>query len=162
MVTNGRGSGSLPVGAGIVWDSVAEAEHEECLLKSRFAHAARSEPITLIETMRVDPKSGFHLKDRHLCRLIHSARSLGFVCRREEVEEALAHWRAAVSDQGETVLRLRLRLWRDGRIHLDHRPLAALSSPLKVALVTGGRGGGSGARSANGWLATAHGYTRVT
>jgi len=139
IVTDGRGAGRLSVGAGIVWDSVAEAEYDECLLKGRFALAARSEPVTLIETMRVDPKSGVHLKDRHLCRLIHSAQVLGFVCRRADVEEALARWRAALADQDDKVLRLRLRLWRDGRIHLDHEPLTALPSPLKVALVSGGR-----------------------
>ncbi len=139
IVTDGRGAATLPVGAGIVWDSVAEAEHEECLLKGRFALAARSAPMTLIETMRVDPETGFHLKDRHLCRLTRSARALGFICRREEIEGALEEWRAARGNEGDGPLRLRLRLWRDGRIHLAYRPLVPLAAPLRVALVIGGR-----------------------
>ncbi len=139
LVTDGRGAASLPVGAGIVWDSVAQAEHEECLLKGRFAVTAGSAPMTLIETMRVDPGTGIHLKERHLARLACSARALGFVCRLRDIEEALNRWLAAISDSCDRSLRLRLRLWRDGRIRLDSQPLTPLPVPIKVALTTGGR-----------------------
>ena len=59
------GEGRMGIGSGVVFDSNAEAEYAECLLKARFV-TARHEPFALIETMRWTEREGFHLLARHL------------------------------------------------------------------------------------------------
>ncbi len=66
------GEGRMGIGSGVVFDSNAEAEYAECLLKARFV-TARHEPFALIETMRWTEREGFHLLARHLARLRESA-----------------------------------------------------------------------------------------
>jgi para-aminobenzoate synthetase/4-amino-4-deoxychorismate lyase len=60
------------VGSGIVWDSDAGAEYEECLLKGSVIGQA---PVRfeLLETLRWTPEEGYFLRDRHVDRLRESA-----------------------------------------------------------------------------------------
>lgn len=67
------GHGEMGIGSGIVFDSSAEAEHDECLLKGQFLAAAQ-EPFQLIETIRWSNQEGYYLLDRHLDRLTASAK----------------------------------------------------------------------------------------
>ena len=77
------GCGEMGTGSGIVWDSDADAEYDECLLKSRFLTDV-AEPDTsfkLIETMRwdgTDGREGIRLFEGHLDRVRTSARHFGF------------------------------------------------------------------------------------
>ncbi len=66
----------LGLGSGIVADSEAAAEWEECLAKSAFL--ARRGPPDLIETMRADSGNLPDL-DRHLARMAKSAAFLGLI-----------------------------------------------------------------------------------
>ena len=70
------GEAVFNVGGGIVFDSTAEAEYEECLLKARFAVGDPMD-ISLIETLRWEPEGGFVRLERHLARLQRSAAALG-------------------------------------------------------------------------------------
>ncbi|WP_310496609.1 aminodeoxychorismate synthase component I [Sandarakinorhabdus sp.] len=69
------GRARLGLGSGIVADSEAGAEWDECLAKSAFL--CRRPPPDLIETMRCESGS-IMLLDRHLSRMAASARFLGF------------------------------------------------------------------------------------
>ncbi len=138
-VADGGGGAVLPVGAGIVWDSRAGAEYDECLLKARFALEAAAAPLALIETMRFEPGRGFPLARRHICRLLASARALGFLARRDEIEAALADWETTQGGHADAPMRVRLRLWRDGRIAVESGPLDKRAEPLRVLPVAGGR-----------------------
>lgn len=72
----------MGIGSGIVWDSRADAEFDECLLKASFLGSgimANSEPgaaVELIETMRYD--GTIKLLDRHMQRLATSASFFGY------------------------------------------------------------------------------------
>lgn len=69
------GHGTMGLGSGIVWDSDADAEYDECLLKARFlqeALAAPAEAFALIETMRAEAGQ-IALLDLHAARLAESA-----------------------------------------------------------------------------------------
>ena len=67
----------LGLGSGLVVDSIARDEWDECLLKGEFV--SRAAPTAdLIETMRFDPHDGLIELDRHLDRLSASADDLGF------------------------------------------------------------------------------------
>ena len=64
--------GELGIGGAVTYDSRADAEYEECLLKARYYENARR-PLTLIETLRWEPGQGFVRLPRHLARMQASA-----------------------------------------------------------------------------------------
>lgn len=71
------GFARLGLGSGLVVDSAAEAEWEECLSKGNFV--SREVPnVDLIESMRFDPRDGLLELDRHLDRLKGASEALGF------------------------------------------------------------------------------------
>jgi para-aminobenzoate synthetase/4-amino-4-deoxychorismate lyase len=67
----------LGLGSAVIYDSVAEKEWDECLLKGAFLTANRK-PLDLIETMGFSPATGIALLDLHLARLRKSAHTFGF------------------------------------------------------------------------------------
>jgi para-aminobenzoate synthetase/4-amino-4-deoxychorismate lyase len=115
----------LGVGGGIVWDSQARSEYEECLLKARFL-TEPSEPFRLIETMRWTPGAGFQLLARHLRRLQTSSRYFGFVFEEVGVRRALRRAVAGKSDPQ----RVRLTLGPRGDVEVEATPLTTASDPL--------------------------------
>ncbi len=78
--------------------------------------------ISLIETLRFEPESGFVRLERHLGRLAASAQALG-LANADRAAQALAD---AVSPKPETPLRVRLELFADGRIEVKTAPFAPL------------------------------------
>jgi len=84
------GAARLGSGGGIVWDSNAGEEYQECQLKSRFLTGGserQRDGIRLIETMRWE--SGILLQDLHLARLERSAAALGFACSLADIVDRL-------------------------------------------------------------------------
>jgi para-aminobenzoate synthetase/4-amino-4-deoxychorismate lyase len=72
LVDRERQRASYGVGSGIVWDSDAAAEYEECLLKARVL--AGGEPsFELLETLLWEPDHGYFLLADHLKRLADTA-----------------------------------------------------------------------------------------
>jgi para-aminobenzoate synthetase/4-amino-4-deoxychorismate lyase len=99
------GAAEMGVGGGIVWDSLAEDEYAECLLKARFVTDATHD-FHLIETMRWSPQEGFHLFRRHMARLARSARYFGFVCEEATIRARLVA--AVAAARGPQRVRLSL------------------------------------------------------
>ncbi len=112
-----EGQGEMGIGSGIVFDSDAAAEHDECLLKGDFL-TAEHEPFQLIETIRWSADEGFYLLDRHLDRLIASAARFTIPCSRAMVRQALDDLKAA-----EGVQRIRLLLDEDGGLTLESQAI---------------------------------------
>ena len=124
----------LGIGAGIVADSRADDEFEECQLKARFL-TGLDPGFELFETMLASasasasvslrgPAPELHLLDRHLDRLAHSARVLGFGFDRP-------HALGLMADRLLTLAptmpwRLRLSLAHNGSLTLQHAALAPL------------------------------------
>ncbi len=130
--TSGARPLRLGVGAGIVQDSVALDELEECRLKARFL-TGLNPGFELFETMRVEAGHGgalhIALGERHLARLQRSALALGFACDTAEavrvLDQALHDLAATASPSG--VWRLRLNLAVDGHLAATHAPLPELT-----------------------------------
>lgn len=80
------GQGEMGSGGGIVWDSDADSEYQECLLKGDFLTKAPG-TFELLETMLWDKE--FFLLDEHLARLEASARHFGYVIRTDELRQRL-------------------------------------------------------------------------
>lgn len=114
---------TLGIGAGIVKDSVAADEHEECRLKARFL-TGLDPGFELFETLLGMPGGGVRHRERHLDRLARSARVLGFGFDRDAAQ-ALLDARLAQLGSG-SAWRLRLALAHDGTLRLVHAPLARL------------------------------------
>ena len=131
-LTLGRAQGGLRalrlgIGAGIVQDSVAADEFDECRLKARFL-TGHDPGFELFETMLVTAGGGIRHLGRHLDRLACSARVLGFAWDPAAAKAALQA-RLAGLVRG-AAYRLRLALAHDGRIDVRHAPLQRLDEPV--------------------------------
>lgn len=123
--------GRMGVGAGIVVDSRAEDEYEECLLKARFL-TDLDPGFSLFETMYATREAGIRHLDRHLSRLEQSSASLGFVWNRSKLLNALSSQAKKLGSK--RIWRLRLDLKKSGQIEisvapvvpLDHEPVTLL------------------------------------
>ena len=119
----------LGVGAGIVLDSRAADEFEECRLKASFL-TSTDPGFELFETMLAAPGGEVQHLDLHLARLASSARALGFGF---DAAAALAAVQACVLAPGAPS-RLRLALARNGALHASHAPLVPLP-PRPVTVI---------------------------
>ena len=72
VVDREKGQAEYGSGGGIVWDSAADDEYREALLKARVLTERRPE-FSLLETMLWTPDEGYFLLDYHLRRLSDSA-----------------------------------------------------------------------------------------
>jgi para-aminobenzoate synthetase / 4-amino-4-deoxychorismate lyase len=127
LVDRERGLASFGVGSGVVADSTAAREYEECLLKARILDAPA---FALVETMAFQPGEGYRRLEGHLARLAQSARHFAFPLDMRRVEEALRQAAAA-----GTPLRARLLLHADGRAEVQGSALPpAPTRPLRVGI----------------------------
>jgi para-aminobenzoate synthetase/4-amino-4-deoxychorismate lyase len=76
------------VGGGIVWDSTADSEFEECRTKAQVLTQVRPD-FSLLESMRWTPEAGLDWGDRHLARLRASADYFGFAVDWDAIEAEL-------------------------------------------------------------------------
>ena len=117
----------MGVGGGIVADSTAETEYDECLLKAAFLNEAARTP-KLIETLLWS--DGFELLDLHMARLGASARELGYGFDAAYIVRELD--RVAEGLKGDT--RVRLLLSPDGAVEIACSPVVGPRSDLRVRI----------------------------
>jgi para-aminobenzoate synthetase/4-amino-4-deoxychorismate lyase len=127
---NLRRQGEMGVGAGIVYDSDARAEYQECLLKARFLTGV-APGFSLFETMRANAH-GCVLLERHLARLSASALALGFACHEQAVREHIAA--ACASMESGKDYRLRVSLAHDGAVQASFAPVTPITQPVRLLL----------------------------
>lgn len=141
-------TGVLGVGSGIVWDSVAQEEYDECLLKSAFL--VRPDPgFTLFETLRLELPSDElaatlplveiypHIR-RHVARLAQSSYALGFDFDVAAFEALLWDVKASIRQkQGASdvtrLFRVRVDLSHAGGLSTTWSPLPPLTE--RVGLI---------------------------
>ena len=127
---HGWSGGSFGVGGGIVADSKAHEEWDECLAKGDFLSSGVS--FDLIETMAFDPETGMPLLERHLARMKVSAELFGFPFDRHAVRNELQ----AATFRLRKPRRVRLVLAKSGAIAIEVSPMPApAAEPVAVALV---------------------------
>jgi para-aminobenzoate synthetase/4-amino-4-deoxychorismate lyase len=111
------------VGGGVVWDSTAESEYRECLLKGDIVQKTEPE-FELLETLLWTRGEGFFLLDEHLRRLRDSADYFAWVVDPDEVVRRL---NALAFEFHNRPQRVRMRVSRDGRISLESIPITGRS-----------------------------------
>lgn len=108
------------IGSGVVWDSSADDEFDECLVKLQ---ALKQPELGLTETLYWCPESGYRNLDRHLDRLARSADELGFAFTKEVPEVA-----------ANTPQRVRWLLDRAGQISVTSVDYIAPTQPMGFVL----------------------------
>jgi para-aminobenzoate synthetase / 4-amino-4-deoxychorismate lyase len=122
------GLGEIGIGGGVVADSQAEDEYAEALLKLRFL-SDPAPPVTLIETLKWSPDEGYVLLDRHLDRLLLSARYFDLPIASAEA----AAYLAGAATAWTTPMRVRLTLDATG-LDLTVVPLPPTPAKFRFAI----------------------------
>src|SRR5437763_4951870 len=117
---------TFAVGGGVTIDSTAELEYDECLVKSRFLHESAQE-FQLFESILLENGQYFLLED-HLERLGDSAAYFGFAFPQEEIHSLP---KRIAADNPAGAFKVRLTLWKDGRLKTDVSPLECGTSQIK-------------------------------
>jgi para-aminobenzoate synthetase / 4-amino-4-deoxychorismate lyase len=121
---------TLGLGGGIVADSRAGDEWDECIAKGAFV--ADKRVFDLIETMRFDPDIGIALLERHLERMKASAAALDFHFDRHAARNELQ----AATFRLHSLHKVRLLLARSGQMAIEVRDLPAfVEGAAEVAIV---------------------------
>jgi para-aminobenzoate synthetase/4-amino-4-deoxychorismate lyase len=123
------GGAECGVGSGIVFDSTADGEYAEWLVKRRFLLRATA-GFDLLETLRLEAGE-YWLRERHLERLRASAAHFGFACPPADVEAALD---AEAARHSDGAWRVRLRVDRNGVARTEAFALEAQAQALRYAL----------------------------
>jgi para-aminobenzoate synthetase/4-amino-4-deoxychorismate lyase len=129
VIDSETGVATFGVGGGVTIDSTAEREYQECLVKSRFLHSKAVE-FQLFESILLEDGEYYLLED-HIARLNESAEYFGFIGTRINADLE----RIAIENpQGS--LKVRVTLWKDGRIETDLTPVELLGEVKGVELAT--------------------------
>ncbi len=115
---------TLSLGSGIVADSDADAEWEECRAKGAFVTAGQRR-FDLIETMAFDPDEGLLRLEAHLARMKASADVLGFTFDRHAARNELQ----AATFRLRGPRRIRLVLSPTGAVAIEAALLPPSPSP---------------------------------
>jgi para-aminobenzoate synthetase/4-amino-4-deoxychorismate lyase len=120
-------------GGGIVWDSDAEAEYQECLLKAKILTDAGYSPVELFESILW---AGSYLwLEEHLQRLASSARALGYPYDHDAAGMILAQLEAELRLSGNRC-KVKLTLSFQGTFSTACQPIVADNpgSPVRLCL----------------------------
>jgi para-aminobenzoate synthetase/4-amino-4-deoxychorismate lyase len=133
LVDKQRKVAEYGVGSGVVWDSRADKEYEECVTKTHILNDERvTQAFELVETMLWEPAEGYLLLKEHLWRLHDSARYFDYVCDIGKVREKLSALERRLPRRR---LKVRLLLANDGSLSCEHEQLASGHAPLtRVAI----------------------------
>jgi para-aminobenzoate synthetase/4-amino-4-deoxychorismate lyase len=122
-------TGCLNVGSGIVFDSDAAAEWQECLQKAAFVRSPAE--FALFETFAWGP-DGNSMAERHLDRVQRSADLLEFNFDRKAIEAELHAMRRRLSAN----VRLKITLEKSGLAKCECASMAEpIEQPVRVAIV---------------------------
>ncbi len=114
-------TGQMGVGSGIVIDSDAKMEYEECGWKSQFLRRIQPD-FSLFETILVEKGQAKHWP-RHQNRLLDAAHDLNFQLDPDYLAQT---WQVFLSTIGEQNYRVRLCLRPNNQIDIEHFPIHAL------------------------------------
>lgn len=117
LVLDGN-SGEMGVGSGIVADSVAADEYEECKLKAHFLTTPLVQ-FDILESLLWD--DGFPFLGQHLIRISRSAAYFDYACNTNELREKLLRLGRSF-DPGKKY-KVRLTLSRTGTPAIESRPV---------------------------------------
>ena len=119
IVMNKRNQCEMGIGSGIIYESNAKAEFEECILKADFL-TKLNDNFYLIETFKFDAKAHVfeHIKE-HRYRLNDSAGYFGFKIKPYVIDERIDEIRVALKDKTENY-KIRLCAYQNGEVTISY------------------------------------------
>ncbi len=118
----------MGVGSGIIYESDAEAEFEECLLKADFL-THLNQDFYLIESFRLEANKGIFINlNQHLKRLLKSAQSFGFKVDIKYIKDELNKTKENLKTG---LYKIRLSAFQNGEIDIIHSLVAKESNTTK-------------------------------
>ncbi len=130
VVDRAAGTVEYGVGSGVVWDSGADDEYRECVLKARVL-SRRDPDFDLLETMLWDPETGFRLLESASRSDGRRGRVLRSDIRAERIGMDLER-RASIF--GDRRHRVRLLVAADGSHRIEAVPISIESATAPVRL----------------------------
>lgn len=121
---HGMRKGNMGIGSGIVADSIAKDEYDECLLKAHFLTEINPS-CDLIETLKYSPKEGLLRLEKHLQRLTKSAATFHRPINKESIREKLLK----LTKSSISTKRVRLTLSRNGTSQVSMMDLLSDITP---------------------------------
>ncbi len=122
LTIDSDGKGELGIGGGIVADSKAEKEYDECLLKAEFL--TKSYPrFDLIESLGWSKVGGFDRLDGHLDRLESSAAYFSFKYDRDDIRGQLKEHASHLLYEDHERVKVRLLLSKTGAVSISSEVL---------------------------------------
>ena len=109
------------VGSGLVYDSQAQDEYHECLLK---ADVLSQPPADIIETCLWTPKDGIVRGKAHKARMMKSAKALGYPFNPAQYDALTDGIKTETNDQ-----HIRMTLSADGDLNLSQKDFVSLDRP---------------------------------
>ena len=122
----------MGIGSGIIYESNAEDEYQECLLKADFL-TSLNQDFYLIESFRLNADKGEFINlDQHLKRLSTSANSFGFKINQEMIDAKLNKIKKSLSSG---IHKIRLTTFQNSDIKITHSPVEKDDgTPKKITL----------------------------
>ena len=122
----------MGIGSGIIYESNAKSEFEECLLKANFI-TCLNEGFYLIETLKFDAgKKIFNNLEQHLDRLSQSASYFGFKVNKIAIEEHLSKIRKSFKI-GK--YKIRLTFYQNGDVKMAHELISENDITPKIITI---------------------------
>lgn len=119
--TNTENSWKYRVGGGIVWDSEAKSEWDECILKSAFLTKSNPSDFKIIETMLCKDKKVL-LEKEHFERMSATAQYFGF------------KFNPDIDLNRENDCIIRLLLSKDGNINVEYKEIEKIkTTKIKIS-----------------------------
>jgi len=117
------------VGGGIVWDSVNQAEFDECCTKAKVLTHIQP-PFDVLETMLWEPQQGYFLLERHLKRLADSAAYFSYPFDVETLQKQLIE----LAGGFKSAQKIRVLLGQNGHITVENADFAQSVVAPRVCL----------------------------
>ncbi len=127
-----QGRAHYGTGGGIVWESAAEEEWNECRTKGLILKPSRP-PFELLETLLWSPSQGYYLLERHLQRLEESAAYFDYPVDLDRVRSELNH---AIETGWRSDMRVRLLVSAAGDVSLEASALESATKPWRVTVAS--------------------------
>lgn len=129
LIDRAKGEASFGVGGGITFQSRADREYEECLVKSAFLDERRPE-FQLLESILLEDGELF-LAEAHRARLRDSARYFGFALDEQSID---SHLHRVASENRRGHWKVRLLVSKRGSVETEVEPISELNAPVEIAL----------------------------
>jgi len=115
----------MGIGGGIVHQSDADEEFNECLLKANFLKNI-NQSFYLIETLRLETKTASYRHiEQHLTRLSNSAAIFGFHLDLANIKNQLNNYKQNLCQQKNQIsfFKIRLTVYQNGKVAIQHEAL---------------------------------------